>query len=1134
VDIAAWLTRLGLGEYAQAFHEHDIDAEVLPSLTVEDLDAIGVKSVGHRRKLLAAIATLATDADTPVSRASLAERAASAASPKEAKTSHAERRQLTVMFVDLVGSTELSQRLDPEDTREVILAYQRAVSREIARYEGRVAKLMGDGVLAYFGWPQAHEDDAERAVRAGLAIAAASAELSAPGGKPLAARVGIATGLVVVGDLIGEGAAQEEAVVGDAPNLAARLQALAEPGSVVVAEATQRLVVGLFVANDLGARALKGFAAPVRCWRIVGETTAESRFEARHVVLAPLVGRWDELAFLLKRWHRATSGQGQVVLLGGEAGIGKSRLIAALAEQVAAEPHAELRYFGSAYHANSALHPLIAQLERAAGLVSDDNADTKLDKLEALLGRAGVEIGETLPLLATLLSIDPGGRYEPPKLPAPALRARTLAALMRLVEAPAAKTPTLVLIEDAQWIDPTTAEWLEMLVQRLANVRALLVVTARPEFEPDWNMLEHVAVLPLGRLKPDHGVAIMERVAGGKKLPPDIAHRILSNTEGVPLFVEELTRAVLDAGLLVEAGDRYVPTGPLPALAIPSTLQDSLMARLDRLAPVKEIAQIGACMGRVFNRRLLAAVSGTGKGSLDDALKQLEEAELVFRSTPTEATYTFKHALVRDTAYQSLLKSRRQQIHGKIAAKLEAEFADVAESEPETVAQHYTLAGLAAEAVPWWLKAGQRAQRRYANLEAAAHLGKGLELIAALPDRDRLLQEELTLQTALGAALAATRGWGAPEVMEAFSGARRLAERLGDKAQFFAAVRGESACRTISGDLRAAETLALKCKTLGMELARASSDSAYVLEAYHQLWGINFYLGDYRTSEAHANKGMAVYDYDRHRHLAWGYAGHDPGVCSQCFTAQMLCMHGSPDQAIRRVRKAVELAERDRHPFSLAQAELAFAVVHLMRREYLDARSWAEKAVSLCQEYLMTLLLGQGRVYLGWALAGLGQIAEGIRELREGIAIITGTGADMGTAYYLYALAQACGANGAADEGLELIEAAFDTLNRTSSTYQLPELLRAKGELLLALDPRDQRAEGWLRQSLAAAREQGTRASELRAALALARLTAERGREVEAHDLLAPAYAAFGEGFDTPDLTEARGLLLALSHAAVR
>ncbi|WP_245519450.1 MULTISPECIES: adenylate/guanylate cyclase domain-containing protein [unclassified Mesorhizobium] len=1123
MDVRAWLVSLGLGEYADAFGSHDIDEEVLPSLTAEDLTALGITSIGQRRKLLSGIAALAEGRLRP----------ATAQPPPASSEYRAERRQLTVMFVDLVGSTELAQALDPEDMREVILAYQQAVAQEIARYDGRVAKLMGDGVLAYFGWPQAHEDDAERAVRAGLAAASATGRLTALGGKPLAARVGIATGLVVVGDLVGQGAAQEEAVVGDTPNLASRLQALAEPGAVVIADATEKLTSGLFATSDLGERPLKGFGSPVRCRRVIGETAAESRFEARHSVLAPLVGRDRELAVLLERWRRSATAEGRVVLLSGEAGIGKSRLIAALAERVASEAHAELRFFCSAYHTNSALHPFIAHLERAAGFASDDSADSRFDKLRALFARLQLETDEALPLLAILLSIDPGGRYQPPRLPAPTLRARTLAALLRLVEASAANKPVLVLVEDAHWIDPTTAEWLGMLVERVDGLRVLLVVTARPEFEPRWKAHSAVETVLLGRLEQEHGLAIIERVAGNRKLPSDIADRILANTEGVPLFVEELTRTVLDSGLLQEAEGHYLAIGPLPALAIPSTLQDSLMARLDRLSPVKETAQIGACIGRIFSHRLLAAVSGTDHARLDDALRQLERAELVFRSgVAPEATYTFKHALVRDTAYQSLLKSRRHQIHGRIAEALEAEFAEIAEAEPETVAQHYTLAGLAGKAVPWWLRAGQRAMARSANREAAAHFTKGLELIASLPASETRLRQEVSLWTAMGSALVPAKGWAAPEPLQAFSTARELAARLGDKVQLFAAVRGESGCRTISGDLRAAEALALQCKTLGMELAAASGDSEYLLEAHHQLWGVNFYLGRYESAESFVRFGLDTYDYERHRHLAWGYTGHDPGVCCRSFHAQMLCICGRPDGAIQQAREAVALAQRDSHPLSLAQAQMALGVVHLLRREPAEAQRWTGKAIAVCTEFALPLLLGQARAFFGWALAGLGALDDGIGEMREGIAAMAATGADMGKAAYLCALGRACAERGEAGEGLAVLDQAFDTLAKSGSTYQLPELLNAKAELLSRLNPRGDAAEDLLRQSLAAAREQGAMLAELRAACHLAGLWANRGRDNDARELLAPVYAAFNEGLDTPDLMEAGFLLQRLPQGA--
>ncbi len=903
----------------------------------------------------------------------------------------------------------------------------------------------------------------------------------------------------------------------------------------MIAEATHRLITGLFAVADLGEREVKGFAAPVRSYQIVGELPAESRFEARHPKLAPLVGRQHEMTFLLENWHRATSGDGQVVLLSGEAGIGKSRLVAALAEQVAAEPHAELRYFCSGLSRQQCRS---IPSSRSSNVQPDssggDDADTRLDKLVALLVPTA-EVDETLPPLATLLSIEAGARYQPPKLPAPALRARTLAALTRLVEAAAASSPMLVLVEDAHWIDPTTAEWLETLVQRLGTLPALLVVTARPEFQPTWEALSDVAALPLGRLEPDYGTAIMERVAGGKSLPPEVTEQILANTEGVPLFVEELTRTVLEFGLLVEASDRYMPVGPLPPLAIPSTLQDLLMARLDRLSPVKETAQIGACIGRLFQHRLLAAVSGTDAIRLDESLRQLERAELVFRSgAPQEVIYTFKHALVRDIAYQSLLKGRRQQIYGKIALGLEAEFSEIAATEPETVAQHFTLACMAEKAVQWWLKAGQRAMTRSANREATAHFAKGLELVASLSDSETRLRWELSLWTAMGSALIPAKGWGDPETLHAFSTARELAEGLGDKAQLFAAARGESSCRMISGHLRAAEKLAIQCRTLGMELAQVTGDSAYVLEAHHQLWGVKFYLGDYKAAESFANYGLATYDYDRHHHLAWGYVGHDPGVCCRSFSAQMLCIGGKPSKAIWQSREAVALAERDSHPVTMAQAQMAFSVVHLMRREPEKARHWAEKAIAVCTEFAIPLLLGQARVFLGWALVHLGELDNGIRYMREGIAAIAGTGADMGMAFYLCALARACGERGNPNEGLALLEQGFDILSKSGSRYQLPELLSAKGEMLSRLDPGSDAAELWFQQSLTAAHEQGARLSELRSALHLARRWIGRGQKNEARELLAPIYAAFSEGFDTPDLSEAKGLLQTLSRTSFR
>jgi len=643
--------------------------------------------------------------------------------------------------------------------------------------------------------------------------------------------------------------------------------------------------------------------------------------------------------------------------------------------------------------------------------------------------------------------------------------------------------------------------------------------------------LSHLTVLSLTRLAGDQGAAIIDRVAGGKILPSEVRSQILAKTEGIPLFVEELTKTVLDSGLLVDCGDHYELSGPLPPLAIPSTLQDSLMARLDRLASVKEVAQIGACIGRAFDYRLLAAVTGPDDVGLEVILERLEKSELVFRrGVASEATYTFKHALIRDTAYESLLKSRRQQIHARIASTLEIQFPEIVESEPETLANHYTLASLSEQAVGYWLKAGQRALKRSANLEAGAHLGKGLELAALLPESEMRKRRELSMHMAMGLAMMAAKGFSAPEAQRAFSAARGLADALGDKTQLFNAMRGESAYVTISGSLRDAEKLARNCQTLGLELAEASGDSAFIVEAHHQFWGIKFYLGEYNASEFHANKALALYDPDQHHHVVYTSAGHDPGVCCRTHSSWILCMRGHADQAVERMQSTIPLAERIMHPISLAQAQIGFSFVYLLRREPDKARSWAQKAIALCTEFVMPLLRAQARVFLGSALAEEGDLDEGIRLMREGIAGIIGTGADMGMANYLCMLAQACGRSGEVDEAVAIIDRGLDNLTKLDSTYQLPELLRTKGELLSKLDPSDEAIEDCFRRSLTVARGQGTKMSELRTALRLAHRYAVSGRENGARDILAPIHASFSEGFSTPDLVEASNLLRGLAH----
>ena len=731
-QIADWLEKLGMSEYAERFAESDIDISVLRDLTDQDLKELGV-SLGHRRKMLRAIAELSGVAPT---------RQPPLTEPKPRDT--AERRQVTVVFSDLVGSTALSARMDPEDLREVISAYQKCVAETVGRFGGFVAKYMGDGVLVYFGYPQAHEDDAERAVRAGLDLVTAVGALKTR--AALQTRVGIATGLVVVGDLIGSGASQEQAIVGETPNLAARLQSIAEPNSVVIAESTRKLVGNLFELEDLGAQDLKGIAGPVRLWVALRPSSVESRFEALHTGgLTELVGREEELEILLRRWSKAKTGEGQVVLLSGEPGIGKSRLTAALLERVAADPHTRLRYFCSPQHTDSALYPIISQMERAAVFVHADTGQVKLDKLDAVLAQTSTPIQDAA-LFAEMLSLPNDGRYPALGLAPEERRQRTQEALTAQLTGLTSYRPALMIVEDAHWVDPTSLEVFGRTVDQIKTLPVLLIVTFRPEFNAPWAGRSHVTSLALNRLGEREAAAIIARIVGNKDLPADVTAEIVERTDGIPLFVEEMTKAVLEAESEGEAR-QTAATMPSSALAVPASLHASLMARLDRLGTAKEVAQIGAAVGREFSHVLLGAVIPKPEADLRSALDRLIDAGLLFRQgVPPHATYLFKHALVQDAAYGTLLREPRRALHARIAETLVGQFADIAESQPELLARHYTEAGLIEKAVSFWRTAGQRSLARAALLEGAEQLKRALDQIATVPATPDLRREEIKLQ----------------------------------------------------------------------------------------------------------------------------------------------------------------------------------------------------------------------------------------------------------------------------------------------------------------------------------------------------------------------------------------------------
>jgi class 3 adenylate cyclase/predicted ATPase len=1119
VEIGAWLRDLGLDRYEQAFRENDIASAVLPELTDRDLKDLGV-SLGHRRLLLKAIADLAAR-DADVALASAAE-----AAPGTDRATGAERRQLTVMFVDLVGSTELAARLDPEDMGGVIRAYQGCCAEVIGRWDGHVAKYMGDGVLAYFGWPVAHEDEAERAVRAGLALSPTLAGVTTPAVQPLAARVGIATGLVMVGELIGEGAAKEQTVVGETPNLAARLQALAAPGSVVISQATRRLVGGMFELTDLGPQRIKGFAEPLNAWQVEGEGRAEGRFEALHGEhLTPLVGREHELGIVLERWSWAKDGDGQVVLLSGEPGIGKSRMIRALRERLGAEPYTPLSHYCSPHHTNSALYPIISQLERAAGLTSDDQPEARLAKLETLVGQATERLEEAVPLLAALLGIATNDRYPALNLSPQRQKQRTLEVLLEQLAGLARQRPVIELYEDLHWADPSTLELLDLLVERVRDLRALVLLTYRPEFSPPWTGQAHVTALPLNRLGRHQGAAMVARLTGGKALPDQVLAQIIAKTDGVPLFVEELTKTVLESGVLRDAGDRYELSGPVGALAIPATLHDSLMARLDRLASIRELAQTAAVIGREFGHKLLSAVSSLSDADLEAALDRLSSAELIFRrGVPPQATYAFKHALVQDAAYESLLKSRRRQLHARIAQVLEERFPETAEAQPELAAHHCAGAGLATQAIAYWCKAGIRAIQRSANAEASVHLRGGLDLLETMPATPERAKLELGLLIPLAQALSITKGRGTPETERAYARAWTLCKEVGDASQVLSIFLGLWGREFVRARFDAAEELAKQWPQL---VEQVDDPSALTAITGYTRGGVAYFRGEILHAVAHFEQVLAHQRPLQHGSLARRYGiHHEPALPCHCWAAEIAWLRGNGDQALALSMAALALARELDHSPSLASGLAWTALFHLTRRDVPRAREHAEATISLATELGFPFRLAEGRIVRGWATAAVGETSAGIAELREGIDAWRATGAELSTTWWLAFLAEAYERADQPQLGLEAVTEALEIAGATGERLFAAELHRLRGGLLLLRGDgaADDEAEADFRRAIALARDQRTKLFELRAAVSLARLWQRQGRRAAAGELLAPVYGWFTEGFETADLKDAKAL----------
>ncbi|WP_189044659.1 AAA family ATPase [Aliidongia dinghuensis] len=1030
-----------------------------------------------------------------------------------------ECRPISAISCELIGTAGRADGVGLEEQRDAIAAFQRRVAETVDRHGGFVADHLGNVVLVLFGYPVAHEHDAEHAVRAGLALCAAvSALRPAAVGASLQCRVGVATGMAIVGDLSPGGAGQDREIIGEAPNLAAQLRLSAQPGVVAIESTTRRLIGGLFHSRDLGTIDTAIGTEPVRVWKVLGENTTANRFEAlRGPALMRLVGREEEIGLLRRLWSRVTAGEGQVALVSGEAGLGKSRLTVALEERLDTDAHFRLRYFCSPHHQDSPLFPFVDQLGRAAGFVRDETPTSRLEKLQTLLAGLGLP-DENAVLLSDLLGLPmPEGRSLPNLSPAKK-KQQILEAICRYLEKLARKQPLAVIFEDAHWIDATSRELLDMIIEQAPDLKMLLIVTFRPEFQPPWTGQPRVTTLALSRLDRHDRIALVALIAG-KALPDAVIDQIADRTDGVPLFVEELTKSVLESGLLRTEADRYVIDGALPSLAIPTSLRASLLARLDRSNSVRLAAQIGAAIGRQFSYEVLKAAWPLSEAELQTALARLAASELVFqRGTPPDATYSFKHALVRDAAYGSMLRDSRQQLHARIAHALEAQSTELMETQPELFAWHYAEAGLVEKSVSFWAKAGQRSAARSALAEAAAQFQKALDQLALLPDSTARLRQELEIRSGLGATLRFLKGQAAPETGQAYAYMRNLWEQLGSPPEFRQVPYGQSMVHVYRGELGQA-------RRVGEELLRLSRnhDDSAGLVLGHSVSGQSLLLaGEFADSRPHLERLLAIYDPALHGTLVH-QAGSHP-LMTQAFLGLALLCLGHPDQARARSASAIADARRLGHPTSLAVSLAIGALQASLAGDHAALNRQANELTAVATEQGLPFYRAWGAIFRGRARVQDGDVAGGITLLREGVAAYRDTGAVMWLPHFIDLLAAGCQSAGQIAEAATLLDEAVELVARTGERWFETELKRHKGQLLLRQGDTEA-AANLFRGALGTAQQQEARLWELRAAANLARLYCEQGRHTDARDLLVPIYGWFTEGFNTPDLADAKMLL---------
>jgi class 3 adenylate cyclase/predicted ATPase len=1063
----------------------------------------------------------------------LVAKAATADVSQEDVAPEAERRQLTVMFCDLVDFTPLSEQLDPEDLREVVRAYQETCSKVIRRFEGHIAQHLGDGLVVYFGYPQAHEDDARRAAQTGLGIVEAIIRLN-PGlkkqwGIELSVRVGIHTGLVVAGE-VGDGVTRERLAMGETPNIAARLQSGAGINCVVVSAATYRLIEGFFSCRHMDAIVLKGFSQPMDFYQVHQESAARSRLDTvAPEELTPLVGREQEIGMLFERWEQVLEGRGQVVLVGGEAGIGKSRLVQVMKEHVAENPQAWLTPCQcSAYHRNSAFYPLIDVLERVVlQYHRGDDETEKMKRLEGFLVQYGFQLPEIVPVFANLLSVPLGEKYSPSSLSPERQKQQFFQSLLRVLLEIAAQQPLLLVMEDLHWADHTTLEFLDLLVEQIPTVRILALLTFRPEYNPPWSNRAYLTTITLHRLHQKQAKSMVQHVLGGKALPDIVFEQILSKTDGVPLFVEELTKMVLESGLLREKEKHYELTGSLPPLAIPATLQDSLMARLDRLASIKEVIQLSAVIGREVAYDMLQAVSHLSEETLNKGLNDLIKAELFYqRGVLPQATYTFKHALIQETAYKSLLRSTRQQYHLRIAEVLVKEFPETVAAQPELIAHHFIEAGLAEQAIAYCQQAGQLAVERSAPGEAIVHLSKGLELLEKLPVTSERDQQELNLQMALGTALIVSRGYTVPNVEKAYRRALKLCQGIGTSPQIAPLLYALGRHYYL---FRAEYQTTHKIGEQLDSLAREQNDASISIMAHTVMGSASYWVGKFSVTRKHLEQGQTLFDGFGQNSHDFRYA-QDIRIVCYAYKVWSLWHLGYSKLALKALREMESLSDMLSHPPSTALFIVVACRLHYFRRETRKTQEYAEALLTFSTEQGFAQWIPYGTIFQGWALIERGCGEKIIEQMRQALSDWQTIGIELAHPFFRGCIAEGCQKAGLIEKGLEEIDEAFKKVEQLGERENEPRLHRLKGELILAQKDVDtQQAENCFLNAQAIAREQKAKLPELQAAMSLCRLWLVKSKKEEARCLLSEIYGWFTEGFETADLKDAKTLLKKLS-----